>query len=146
MRKLLAAMAASALLITLPGPVEAATKKFAVTIKAPSTVYYRYPTPVGDRCEDLGPQGGEAKLTIKITGTVRPIRAGKYVTIYKKFVGGHGVVEGKARVRSSGRFTFLDRPTSSRTRYYKAKMPTTGSYKTGFSKYTRVKIEGFCDE
>lgn len=127
MRRILVPLMAASLMFTLPGAAEADTKRFVVTLNAkPSSVRV---------------QTCEGRLTgnpLTLTGRVSPIRAGKYVRIYKRLDGAAWEIEGEARVRSSGRFTFIDRPTTFVDRHYKARMPTTGSYRFAYSDAVRV--------
>jgi hypothetical protein len=122
MRKALVAVMAASMMFVLPGVAGATTKTFSVTLKV---------TPINlviETCE-----GEPTGASFRLTGTVDPIRADKYVTIYKKIYGSTWRIEGYARVRSSGRFTFYDQPTTKTRRWYKAKMPTTGSWYKGYS-------------
>lgn len=123
MRRFLVAVMTASLLMTLPGAADAATKRFTVTLKATP-----WPSIPVLTCE--GRPTGEL---LRLTGTVSPIRAGKQVRIYKRLDGGSWQIEGRARVRSSGRFTFIDRPTTIVDRHYKVRMPTTGSYRFAYS-------------
>lgn len=123
MRKFLVAVMAGALIAALPGAADAATKRFTVTLKAKPWPSVRVMTCEGRPSGDL----------LRLTGTVSPIRAGKQVRIYKRLDGGTWRIEGQARVRSSGRFTFIDRPTTIVDRHYKVRMPTIGSYRFAYS-------------
>jgi hypothetical protein len=128
MRRTLVAIVVGALLVVLPGAAEASTKRFTVTLKAKPVSYVIVKT-----CE-----GKPTGYTLTLTGTVSPVRAGKRVRIYKKLDGKGWGIEGEARVRSSGRFTFTDRPTTLTHRRYKARMATVGSYRFAYSDTIRV--------
>jgi hypothetical protein len=131
MRKMLVAVVAAALMLVLPGAAGADTKKFVVTMKLtpPGAIIIR-------EC------GGEPTgATAKLTGTVSPIRAGKKIKIYKRLEGSSTwKLEGTARIRSSGRFTFVDRPTTPNWRDYQARMPDVGSYHRAWSNKVRVYV------
>lgn len=131
MRTILAAAVAAALMLVLPGAASAETKKFVVTMKL---------TPAGAII--IRECGGEPTgATAKLTGTVSPVRAGKKVKIYKWLEGtSTWKLEGTARIRSSGRFTFVDRPTTPTWRDYQARMPEVGSYHAAWSKRVRVYV------
>lgn len=131
MRKTLVGAVAAALLLTLPGAAGADTKKFEVTLKLkpPGAIIIR-------EC------GGEPTgATATLTGTVSPVRAGKTLKIYKRLEGRtEWKLEGTARIRSSGRFTFVDRPTTPTWRDYQARMPDVGSYDGAWSNKVRVYV------
>lgn len=128
MRRLLASAMTASLMLTLPGSADAATKRFTVTLQAKPVNYVIVKT-----CE-----GRPTGYKLTLTGTVSPTRAGQRVRIYKRLDRRSWVVEGEARVRSSGRFTFTDQPTTVVHRRYKARMPTVGSYRFAYSNTIRV--------
>ena len=139
MRTLIVAASAAALLATLPGAAEADVKKFQVTMKQspPGAVV------ISDDCRHI-PNGRKARLT----GTVKPVRAGKKIAIYKRLEGEKSwKLEGTARIRSSGRFVFEDQPTSIAEREYQARMPDVGSYDGAWSQKVFVYVGyGTCPE
>ncbi|MCD9198821.1 hypothetical protein [Aeromicrobium wangtongii] len=118
----------ASLLIALPGAADAAAKRFTVTLKAKPWPTFPVLTCEGRPTGDL----------LRLTGTVSPVRPGKQVRVYKRLDGGRWQIEGYARVRSSGRFTFIDRPTTIVDRSYKVRMPTTGSYRFAYSDPVRI--------
>lgn len=128
MRRVLVLMVTASLMVALTGSAQAATKRFAVTLKAKPVSYVIVKT-----CE-----GRPTGYKLTLTGTVSPVRAGQRVRIYKRLDGKSWVIEGEARVRSSGRFTFTDQPTTVVHRRYKARMPTVGSYRFAYSDTIRV--------
>ena len=128
MRRFLVSIMAASLMLTLPGAADAAAKRFTVTLKAKPVSYV-----IVETCE-----GRLTNYTLTLTGTVSPARAGQRVRIYKRLDAESWEIEGEARVRSSGRFTFIDRPTTLVHRRYKARMPTVGSYRFAYSNTIRV--------
>jgi hypothetical protein len=128
MRRFLATLTAVMLMAALPSVAEGATKRFSVTIEAKPRAYVVVKT-----CE-----GRQTGHTLTLTGTVSPVRAGQRVRIYKKLRDKPWEIEGEARVRSSGRFTFVDKPTTLTPRHYKARVPTVGSYRFAYSDSVRI--------